>query len=272
MLFAVFVGFILILYPFWPRIANILSINETRTHAALPFLTEYFVDQDKYFYLIILHTNVAFFIGGVALLSTGTILLVCQQYACGMFRIACYRIEQAMIICKLRKNYEKNSLRNELSIYKGLIYAVDMHREAMKFCNSLISKFKVMFFFLIITGVLCETLSFFQVFQVMTIRYNIQELLLPLLYVIVLALYMMMSNYVSQEIMDHNNDVIITVYNVQWYLAPLHVQKMILFLLQKGTKAFTFNLGTLFVGSLESAATLMSTSLSYFTVLYSTQH
>nr|XP_012228363.1 PREDICTED: uncharacterized protein LOC105675657 [Linepithema humile] len=126
-----------------------------------------------------------------------------------------------------------------------------------------------MFFFLIITGVLCGTLSFF---QVMTIRYNIQELLLALLYVIVLALYMMMSNYVSQEIMDHNNDVIITVYNVQWYLAPLHVQKMILFLLQKGTKAFTLNLGTLFVGSLEGAATLMSTSLSYFTVLYSTQH
>ncbi|XP_067216094.1 uncharacterized protein [Linepithema humile] len=230
MLFAVFVGFSLILYPFWPRIANILLfINETRTHAALPLVTEYFVDQDRNFYLIILHTTAATFIGGVAMLSTGTILLVCQQYACGMFRIACYRIEQAMTICKLRKNYEKNNLKNELLIYKGLIYAVDMHREAM---NSR-----------------C-TLWEFQPFPV----------------------YMMISNYVSQEIMDHNNDVIITVYNVQWYLAPLHVQKMILFLLQKGTKTFTLNLGTLFVGSLESAASLLSTSISYFTVLYSTQH
>ncbi|XP_067216114.1 odorant receptor 22c-like isoform X2 [Linepithema humile] len=273
MLFVVFIGFSLILYLFWPFIANILlSINETRTHAELPLLTEYFVDQDKYFYLIILHTTAASFIGGIAMLSTGTILLVCQQYACGMFRIACYRIEQAMTICKLRKNYEKKSLRNELSIYKGLIYAVDMHREAMKFCDSLISKFKVMFFFLIVTSVLCTTLSFFRIFQVMSFGYNIQELLLPLLYVIILVIYMVISNYVSQEIMDRNNDVIITVYNVQWYLAPLHVQKMILFLLQKGTKAFTLNLGTLFVGSLESAAMLLSTSLSYFTVLYSTQH
>ncbi|XP_067216115.1 uncharacterized protein [Linepithema humile] len=255
MLFVVFIGFSLILYLFWPFIANILlSINETRTHAELPLLTEYFVDQDKYFYLIILHTTAASFIGGIAMLSTGTILLVCQQYACGMFRIACYRIEQAMTICKLRKNYEKKSLRNELSIYKGLIYAVDMHREAMKFCDSLISKFKVMFFFLIVTSVLCTTLSFFRIFQVMSFGYNIQELLLPLLYVIILVIYMVISNYVSQEIMDRNNDVIITVYNVQWYLAPLHVQKMILFLLQKGTKAFTLNLGTLFVGSLESAA------------------
>ncbi|XP_067216092.1 uncharacterized protein [Linepithema humile] len=262
MLFAVFVGFSLILYPFWPRIANILLfINETRTHAALPLVTEYFVDQDRNFYLIILHTTAATFIGGVAMLSTGTILLVCQQYACGMFRIACYRIEQAMTICKLRKNYEKNNLKNELLIYKGLIYAVDMHREAMKFSNSMISKFKVMFFFLIAAGVLCGSFSLFRIFQVISFGYNIQELSLPLLYVIVLVVYMMISNYVSQEIMDHNNDVIITVYNVQWYLAPLHVQKMILFLLQKGTKTFTLNLGTLFVGSLESAASVKKISI-----------
>nr|XP_012228641.1 PREDICTED: uncharacterized protein LOC105675797 [Linepithema humile] len=136
----------------------------------------------------------------------------------------------------------------------------------------MISKFKVMFFFLIAAGVLCGSFSLFRIFQVISFGYNIQELSLPLLYVIVLVVYMMISNYVSQEIMDHNNDVIITVYNVQWYLAPLHVQKMILFLLQKGTKTFTLNLGTLFVGSLESAASLLSTSISYFTVLYSTQH
>ena len=45
-------------------------------------------------------------------------------------------------------------------------------------------------------------------------------------------------------------------YNVQWYVAPLRIQKMLLFLLQRGTKAFNLNLGGLFVGSLESAATV----------------
>lgn len=43
-------------------------------------------------------------------------------------------------------------------------------------------------------------------------------------------------------------------YNVQWYVAPLRIQKMLLFLLQRGTKSFNLNLGGLFVGSLESAA------------------
>jgi len=45
-------------------------------------------------------------------------------------------------------------------------------------------------------------------------------------------------------------------YNVQWYVAPLQIQKMILFLLQRNTKAFTMNIAGLFVGSLEGAATV----------------
>jgi len=36
----------------------------------------------------------------------------------------------------------------------------------------------------------------------------------------------------------------------------LQIQKMILFLLQRGTKAFTMNIAGLFVGSLEGAATV----------------
>lgn len=39
-----------------------------------------------------------------------------------------------------------------------------------------------------------------------------------------------------------------------WYIAPLRTQKLILFLLQHGTKNFTILLGGIFVGSLEGFA------------------
>jgi len=41
-----------------------------------------------------------------------------------------------------------------------------------------------------------------------------------------------------------------------WYVAPLRVQKLILFLLQHGTKNFTIILGGFFVSSLEGFATV----------------
>jgi len=45
-------------------------------------------------------------------------------------------------------------------------------------------------------------------------------------------------------------------YNIQWYSASLRMQKIILFLLQRGSKAFNLNLGGLFIVSMESAASV----------------
>ncbi|KAL0109488.1 hypothetical protein PUN28_014512 [Cardiocondyla obscurior] len=99
---------------------------------------------------------------------------------------------------------------------------------------------------------------------------TLKQFILSLTFVMVLYVYMFLSNYTAQEITDHNEYVFATVYNVLWYVAPLQIQKMMLFILQKGTKAFHLVLGGIFIASMESAASLMGTSISYFTVLYST--
>ncbi|XP_018055792.1 PREDICTED: uncharacterized protein LOC108692151 [Atta colombica] len=82
---------------------------------------------------------------------------------------------------------------------------------------------------------------------------------------------MFLSNNIGQNIIDHNNYVFSTAYNVQWYRAPLRIQRMILFLLQRETKVFTLNVGGLFNASMESFGMLVKTSVSYFTVIYSTR-
>ncbi|XP_071641744.1 uncharacterized protein [Temnothorax longispinosus] len=267
-LVVIFIVIILILYPIWSRVFYaLLSINETHARISPLLVTEYFVDK-RYFYLIFFHTNAAFFIGLIAMLATGTMFIVYSQHACGMFQITCYRIARTMTLETLRKN----SLQNEYLIYKGLICAVDMHRKAMKFSNSTISRFKIMFAFLIITGVMCGSLNIFLIFQMTFFKCDIEELLLRLIIMMYLLTYMFVGNYFAQEIMDHNDNVFVTVYNVQWYVAPLLIQKMMLFLLQRRTKAFTMNIAGLFVGSLEGAATLLSTALSFFTVLHSVRN
>ncbi|XP_071560219.1 uncharacterized protein [Temnothorax nylanderi] len=259
----------LTLYLFCPYIFNILfSKNGTRSRPSLPLMTEYFVDQEKYFYLILFHTYMAFVIGSIAMLAIGTMFIVYQQHACGMFRIASYRMTRAMVL----ETHQKRSLQNENLIHKGIICAVDMHRKAMKFFDYFSSKFQVMFFLLIVVGVICTSLNFFRIFQVVSVEYDIVELLLPVLFIATQIIYLIMSNYLAQEITDYNNDVYVAVYNIQWYAAPLQIQKMILFLLQRSNKAFNIDIAGLFVGSIEGAATLLSTALSYFTVLYSTRH
>ncbi|XP_024884739.1 uncharacterized protein LOC112462904 [Temnothorax curvispinosus] len=225
-------------------------------------MTEYFIDQEKYSYLITLHVLATIYIGAVTLTATGTMLLAYLQHICGMFSIASYRIEQAINIL------QKDILKSENMVYKKITYAVDIHRKAMEFTDFLISNFEGSFFLLMVIGVTCISLNLF-----LLASYNdeIEKLVAPFLMINIIYAYLFLANYTAQEITDHNEYVFATVYNVQWYMAPLHIQKIILFLLQRGIKPFHINYGGIFVASLENAATLFSTSIYYFTVLCSTR-
>ncbi|XP_019883538.2 uncharacterized protein LOC105252684 [Camponotus floridanus] len=244
----------------------ILPMNVTRSRR-LPITIEYFIDQEKYYYLILLHIIMAILIGAIAMIAIGTMLIAYFQHTCGMFRISSYRIKRAMYTNTLGNiKWKKENL-----ILKGIISAVDIHRQAMRLSRLLASKIETMLYCLIMLGVISLSLNLFRIFQITSSENDIKEYMFPLFTTITSILYMFLANYIAQDLTDHNNDIFATVYNVQWNVAPLHIQKVILFLLQRGAKDFTISVGGLFVGSLECFATLVKTSVSYFTVIYSTQ-
>jgi len=81
-------GFVIVGVQLWPDFTDIiLSTNISRSHH-LYISTEYFLDQEKYFYLLLLHINAAGFIGFFVLTATGSMLLAYLHHACGMFKIA----------------------------------------------------------------------------------------------------------------------------------------------------------------------------------------
>ncbi|XP_067208924.1 uncharacterized protein [Linepithema humile] len=248
----------------WPAFFHfILSVNQSRPRH-LQIMAEYFVDQEKYFYLLLFHTIAAISIGIFAVVATGTMLIAFLQHACGMFRIASYRIEHIMEIYTLK---DVNLLKQN-KVYEGLIYAINIHREAIMFCNYFNTKFEITFLFLIVSGVISLSLN---LYRIVIFDYSIEEFLMIFENIVITLSYMFLSNFFGQDIINHNNNVYVTAYKVRWYTAPLHIQKLILFLLQRGNKAFGLNVGGLFVASLECFSTLLNASMSYFTLMYSVQ-
>jgi len=72
----------------WPDFIDIiLSANISRSRH-LYISTEYFLDQERYFYLLLFHINATIFIGCIILTATGSMLTAYLQHACGMFKIA----------------------------------------------------------------------------------------------------------------------------------------------------------------------------------------
>ncbi|XP_039311519.1 uncharacterized protein LOC105198327 isoform X2 [Solenopsis invicta] len=256
--------FVFLILQMWPFIIGvIMTMNNSGLYPRIYITTEYFVNQENCYYFTLLHLNAAMCIGVTAIIATGTMMLMYFKHICGMFNIASFRIEKAMMTSVLQNITQEK----EILIYKGIIYAIDIHRKATEFSQFFIKNFEGSFFFLIAAGMVSLSSSFVEVAS----SNNIEELILPTLIIFTLYVYLVISNYTAQEVTDHNNRVFATVYNVQWYIAPLRIQKMLIFLLQRGNKAFNLNLGGLFVGSLESAAMLTSASISYFSVLYSTR-
>jgi len=78
-----------ILLPTLPRGLGIfISINISEANLMVQVMREYFIDQEKYSYLILLHLDAAMCIGAITVTASGTIIAGCLKHICGIFRIA----------------------------------------------------------------------------------------------------------------------------------------------------------------------------------------
>ncbi|XP_019885675.2 odorant receptor 4-like [Camponotus floridanus] len=265
--FAMCGAFNALFLPIWPQIlGSDLHINVSQSRQTMQIVTEYFIDQEKYFYFILLHKNVVICIGATTLTGTGTMFIGYFIYICGVFRIASYRIERAMTT-KIRENI---NIENQTMIYKDIIDAIEIHRKAIKFTDFISSTFSGSVSLLIIIGVVSLSLNIFGIFRNASLG-DKESFLLNFLFVLVILICMFVGNYAGQEITNHNNHVYFAAYNSRWYIAPLHAQKLIFFILLRGGKSVNVNIGGLIVASLECFTNLTKTSMSYFTVMSSMQ-
>ncbi|XP_011864822.1 PREDICTED: uncharacterized protein LOC105560367 [Vollenhovia emeryi] len=230
-------------------------------------IPKYFIGRESFLYLIIPTLFASASIGGTTVVATGTMLVSYIKHTCGMFRIASYRIEKAMMI-----NMLKNiSLENEIIICKEIACAVDIHRQAVHFIMLVYSAFKGLLLGVTVVGVICLSCNLYRLSETMSRDGEIEQCYMHLLITIAIFIILFVSNYAGQEVTDYNNHVFLTAYTVRWYVTPTYIQKMILFILQNGTKPFCPSIGGLFSFSIELFATLTKASLSYFTVIYSMQ-
>ncbi|XP_011704525.1 PREDICTED: uncharacterized protein LOC105459881 [Wasmannia auropunctata] len=159
--------------PFWPGILDIVApLNESRMRY-LPFLVEYFLDEQKYFYPILLHTIVTILLGTTTVIATETLTFAFIYHICGMFEIVSYRIT-----CILDKSILiLLALNTEDTIRVKLINTVETHQRSIK-------------------------------------------------------------------------------YDSQWYLAPVQMQKLLLFVMQRSMKSCKLVMGDLYCVSLENFTTV----------------
>ncbi|RLU26115.1 ObirOr5-9E25 [Ooceraea biroi] len=260
--------FFFTLLPILPRIFGIFFlVNKSETYCTMYITTEYFVDEEKYFYFILLHLYAAHYIALGTLLGIGIMSTGYFTYFCGLFEIASYRIEQAM-----RINSDKvTNRKDKRKIDKKISHAVDIHRAVVELTEFFIHNLEGTYILTMAIILICLSLNLFGIFHAVSFVFSMENFLLHCGCTLVILTASFGGNYAGQKITDHYNYIFSSAYNVRWYVAPVCVQRLILFLLQKGTKPYRMKFGGLYTTSLENFASLSTASISYFAVMYSIQ-
>jgi hypothetical protein len=78
-----------ILLPIFPRVLGIYTfINVSETNLMMEVMREYFIDQEKYSYLILLHLDAAIFVGVFSLAATSSFFVSFLKHICAIFKVA----------------------------------------------------------------------------------------------------------------------------------------------------------------------------------------
>ncbi|XP_043263800.1 uncharacterized protein LOC122404016 [Colletes gigas] len=125
-----------------------------------------------------------------------------------------------------------------------------------------------MLYFLRYVGFIFSFSTFFLAVVEMS---DLHEILLCTIVVFVHIVIMFLNNHSGQYIIDDGNDIFHETYNSVWYCVPVNMQKLILMILRRTSLGCEFNLSGLFVPCYEGFSLMMSSSFSYFTMLYSMQ-
>ncbi|XP_025160096.1 uncharacterized protein LOC112589778 isoform X2 [Harpegnathos saltator] len=145
-----------------PIILDIVSpVNVSRAED-LHFAVEYFVDQSKYCYILILHLTVFICLGFITVISIGIMCYSYALHACALFKVTNYRMESTMDKDVLRI---PNPQRQHV-IRDRLICAVIIHRRAFLFCDILMQNLQRSLLFLAVIGVVSLSINLFRLAMV----------------------------------------------------------------------------------------------------------
>ncbi|XP_035725133.1 odorant receptor Or2-like isoform X1 [Vespa mandarinia] len=270
--------FTIILLLIWTSflfISDILVPLNGSHRLECPFVAEYFIDQEVYYYPILLHMYTIFLVGLTVVIATEAFYVIIVQHACGLFHIVGYRFEQVF------KESTLNSIslsRKSLEINYLIIRAINSHQNAIKFVDHMNSCFSNSYFMLIILSVISLIMNCTDILQAMNSNKNYNlvsasaRILNAFVRIINIICYLFGVFYCGQKLIDCSINILEQAYTIPWYLASSKIKVSLMMVLQRSLKKSTLFLGNLFPMSFELFGTILKSTSCYITTLHALQY
>ncbi|CAL1677734.1 unnamed protein product [Lasius platythorax] len=248
-----------------PILDIVLASNVTRPKK-LPHSSEFFLDLEKYYYILLVITWIGYFVSCTTVIAVDTIYFAMLQHSCGMLAILSHRLENCITYNK-PKYIDRSPISNNKwdKDVQNIIQCVQLQIRIERLIQLIESTFAICLIIDIGLGVLLQCSACVMIVTHM----NAMEMIKngPLLLIQIFRI--LFNSWIGQEIIDHSSQIPVAAYNGMWYQTSLEAKKMFLFLLMKCQKPYRLTMAKLYVISLEGYSMIMKTSVSYVTLMVS---
>ncbi|XP_011864043.1 PREDICTED: uncharacterized protein LOC105559965 isoform X2 [Vollenhovia emeryi] len=270
-LFSLFLCFLILVTVFVVTIVELIPVildaivprNESRPRK-ITIDFELFIDEQQYFYVYLIYEIIVIIIGMFSILATGTLSMAFLRHCCATCKIASDLIENMVT----KRTLQIPTCQKTHMMYRKINRAVHIHRKSVQFSTFLMNIMNKWYCGIIIISVISLSCNLFRLLNALRTSHEVSEIVMCAGMVVAHFVIIFVPNFIGQTLTDHAAEIFNATYNTMWYLAPLSIQKLLLFVMQNSLKTHAVIIGGIYVSSLEGFSTLTTTAISYFTVIY----
>ncbi|XP_058805041.1 odorant receptor 13a-like [Phymastichus coffea] len=233
-----------------------IPLNESRPKIPL-YRTEFFVDENKYFYPILLHNFLTTILGMFALVNLDIYIATTTQHICGMLAILGRRLQ----------NIQKEKIVGKLEdgFFHETVTCVKLHiniLDLLKIMTDTIS-----FSFAILLVILLAMLTFTGL--VVVIKWGQwTEVIRFVLFTSAELFHIFCYSYHSQNLLNHHEQLFNAIQFSGLYESSIRTRRLINIMLLRCSRPFLI-LCLIFPLSMQNFTLIVKTSFSYFTAVKS---
>ncbi|XP_070161095.1 odorant receptor 13a-like [Polyergus mexicanus] len=247
-----------LVWMYMPEILDVISpMNESRPRKN-PFDYDFFIDEERYFYLIRFYMSIMFVISPLVFLAGSTLFLALTQHVCAMYKLLGYRAEHLFYVIG---SAAENDLNCGTRIRCGnMAYFVRLHYNIIQFID-VIETCYTNILLVDLIGCIC-TLSF-TLTQISSIIDDMEVAIRSISLTSTMLCYLFIHNYMGQRITDMNSSICEKVYNSAWYDAVISEQNSLLLIMRRSLHPLVLTACKFYVMSLQSFGMVLQMTISY---------
>ncbi|XP_046141172.1 uncharacterized protein LOC123987692 isoform X1 [Osmia bicornis bicornis] len=241
----------------------VAPLNYTRPYV-VPAV--YFVDERKYRFLILIYQSFTFLVCAAVFVGTESLVIMWLHHFNALYVLVSNYIYQGVMehIGHTSNEHLGNSKRL-------LIRAVVIHRRVMKYMDIWENITSLSYVFLLLFATISQSINIFILSQIIFKLEAYKDTVSCLAFAFCELIYIFYMMYIVQQHLNISDNVILQLYNTNWYEASLSTQKFLLFIMMKTSEERRFKLFIFVKPNLEGFVQILKACISYFMVLASVE-